>query len=40
MIVGDHQQGALVSAGLFQQQIDHILLIGLVEVSGRLVRQQ
>jgi hypothetical protein len=40
MIVGDHQQGAPVSSGLFQQQIDHVLLIGLVEVSGRLVCQQ
>ena len=36
----DHKQGATVLAGLPDQEVDHVLLVGGIEVAGRFVRQQ
>mgnify|MGYP002063047517 CR=1 FL=1 len=38
--MGHHQQCAAVELGLLDQHVDHVLLVLLVEVAGRLIRKQ
>jgi hypothetical protein len=40
VVVGDHQQHTVMLPGLAYQELNHILFVGLIQVTGGFICQQ